>query len=76
MKMQILFKYPLGKKLTVPRKELCSFCFPEGVKVCLKAICIYLDISNGTFSHCLLTKMLPFKLFTIVFHCLHLVPLN
>ncbi|KAL1350148.1 uncharacterized protein [Arachis hypogaea] len=29
---QILFKYPLGKKLTVPRKELCSFCFPEGVK--------------------------------------------
>ncbi|MED6147252.1 hypothetical protein PIB30_042351 [Stylosanthes scabra] len=46
---QLLFNYPPGKQLTVPLKELCSFCFPEGVKVCLKAICISLDLSNATF---------------------------
>ncbi|KAL5712102.1 hypothetical protein ACHQM5_014304 [Ranunculus cassubicifolius] len=29
---QILFKYPLGKKLPIHPKELPTFCFPEGVK--------------------------------------------
>ncbi|KAI9085797.1 hypothetical protein K1719_032211 [Acacia pycnantha] len=32
---QILFKYPLGKKLTMRMKDLASFCFPGGVKASL-----------------------------------------
>lgn len=33
--MQLLFKYPPAKKLTLRMKDLAPFCFPEGVKVCL-----------------------------------------
>ncbi|KAG8370845.1 hypothetical protein BUALT_Bualt13G0025700 [Buddleja alternifolia] len=29
---QVLFKYPPGKKLALPLKDLAAFCFPEGVK--------------------------------------------
>ncbi|XP_065873315.1 uncharacterized protein [Euphorbia lathyris] len=32
MEPQILFKYPPGKRLHLRLKDLCSFCFPEGVK--------------------------------------------
>uniref|UniRef100_A0A2P2QA82 Uncharacterized protein n=1 Tax=Rhizophora mucronata TaxID=61149 RepID=A0A2P2QA82_RHIMU len=30
---QILFKYPLGKRLPMRLKDLAAFCFPAGVKV-------------------------------------------
>ncbi|XP_054801241.1 uncharacterized protein LOC129305258 isoform X2 [Prosopis cineraria] len=29
---QLLFKYPPGKRLPMRKKDLASFCFPEGVK--------------------------------------------
>ncbi|XP_028765596.1 uncharacterized protein LOC114723564 [Neltuma alba] len=29
---QLLFKYPPGKRLAMRKKDLASFCFPEGVK--------------------------------------------
>ncbi|WCJ38232.1 DENN (AEX-3) domain-containing protein [Euphorbia peplus] len=32
MEPQILFKYPPGKRLHLRLKDLCSFCFPDGVK--------------------------------------------
>lgn len=31
--IQILFKYPPGKRLAVRPKDLAAFCFPGGVKV-------------------------------------------
>ncbi|RZC21074.1 DENN domain-containing protein 5B isoform B [Glycine soja] len=32
---QLLFKYPPAKKLTMSKKDLAPFCFPEGVKAWL-----------------------------------------
>jgi len=32
-RLQILFKYPPGKRAEVRESDLPSFCFPEGVKV-------------------------------------------
>jgi hypothetical protein len=31
--LQILFKYPPGKRLAMRSKDLAAFCFPGGVKV-------------------------------------------
>ena len=31
--LQILFKYPPGKRLPMRMKDLSAFCFPAGVKV-------------------------------------------
>lgn len=36
--LQILFKYPPGKRLAMRFKDLAAFCFPGGVKVCISDI--------------------------------------
>lgn len=42
MLLQILFKYPPGKRVAMRENDLPAFCFPEGVKV--GCICYFLHV--------------------------------
>lgn len=52
--MQLLFKYPPAKKLTMRMKDLAPFCFPEGVKVCLMLFYMLIVVKVSVhFNYCL-----------------------